>query len=131
MGRVGPLHESTATSYFTGLHQGRKETQEEKHSSNQQWLPPSRFFESLLSFTSIAWRYGDQVPLCVTEALRKRPSVRLHFETFSLRGLYLRDGEEQNLDPEGYAVVTSPCLHTIVVPTSAITLSDIRTTMVK
>lgn len=30
-------------------------------------------------------------------------------------GLYLRDGDEQNVDPEEYALVTSPCLHTIVV----------------
>ncbi|KFA81760.1 hypothetical protein S40288_11650 [Stachybotrys chartarum IBT 40288] len=116
-GKGGPFHRIlAATRYFYGLPEGRKETTDEKNDRIQRWLPLANYLERLPSLASITWTHSDQVPSCIVEALKQRPRIKLIIETFSLRGAYQQGGRGQNMDPEECALITSPCLHTIVVP---------------
>lgn len=79
------------------------------------WLPFASFILELPALRDLVW-FGS-VPRCVLDALdslhaAKRP-CRLHLSGFRLRSLVYDRDSPRPIDPDEYALVTSPALYSI------------------
>ncbi|PGH08459.1 hypothetical protein AJ80_07858 [Polytolypa hystricis UAMH7299] len=87
---------------------------EEKQSQSTAWMPLAQFIERCSSLENFVHDCFDQVTTCILEALHQRhPNCRLHVYKFGLRSLYQWQDNPQDIDPDEYALATSPFLNSI------------------
>ncbi|KAL1839815.1 hypothetical protein VTJ49DRAFT_1094 [Mycothermus thermophilus] len=88
---------------------------QEKRAERSAWIPFADFLAWLPVLHDLVYACSNQVPRCVLEALHKHhPQSRLHVSTFHLRSFARRlDDHDREVDPDEYALVTSPCLYSI------------------
>jgi hypothetical protein len=79
------------------------------------WLPLSRFISQLPALKDLVWAYGYRMPQPVLSAVHDK-GCRLHMHCFRLRSLVQSRDNPQPIDPDHYALATSPSLFSIVVP---------------
>lgn len=91
-------------------------TREAKQEQNEAWLPLAQFFDQLPNLKDLVYACTNQVPMCILTSLHQyHPKSRFHVHTFSLRSLYQLRDHPHDIDPDEFALATSPCLHSIVV----------------
>jgi hypothetical protein len=78
------------------------------------WVSLSRFISQLSGLQDLVWAYGSHIPQSVLSVVSARGS-RLHMHCFHLSSLVQQRDNPQPIDPDDYALVTSPCLYSIVV----------------
>ncbi|KAL1844214.1 hypothetical protein VTJ49DRAFT_3870 [Mycothermus thermophilus] len=100
-------------------------TPEHKQAQHEAWLPFAEFLGRLPPITDFVYSCKHQIPACVLAALHHHhPTSRLHVSTFSFRSLYQpAQGPYLPIDPDEYALVTSPCLYSIRLITTLCTHS--------
>ncbi|KAL2166913.1 hypothetical protein VTG60DRAFT_2021 [Thermothelomyces hinnuleus] len=85
-----------------------------KRAQHEAWLPFAQFLGQLPGLTDLVYSCTHQVPACVLTALHQHhPKSRLHVRTFSLRSLYQERDQLHDIDPDEFALATSPCLYSI------------------
>ncbi|KAF7531828.1 hypothetical protein G7054_g8513 [Neopestalotiopsis clavispora] len=95
-------------------------TPEAKQKHNEAWQPFARMIARLSRLEDLVYSCADQVPPCLLAALHQHhPQSRLHVHTFCLRSLLQKYDEIRDIDPDEYTLITSPCLYSIVLYTSA------------
>ncbi|KAL2115193.1 hypothetical protein VTJ04DRAFT_10856 [Mycothermus thermophilus] len=81
---------------------------------SEAWLPFVAFLEKLPGLKDLVYACANPVPLCVLTTLHQHhPKSRLHVHTFVLRSLYQHWNNLHDVDPDEYALLTSPVLSTI------------------
>ena len=91
-------------------------TRNEEEERNKGWLPLAGFFEQLPYLQDLIYACTHQIPICILTSLHQyHPNSHLHVHTFNLRSLCHPKSHPQDIDPNEYALVTSPCLYAIVV----------------
>lgn len=91
-------------------------TSNEEQERNKGWLPLARFLEQLPYLRDLIYACTHQIPICILKSLHQyHPNSRLHVHTFKLRSLCHAKSHPQDIDPNEFALVTSPCLYAIVV----------------
>ncbi|EFR02984.1 hypothetical protein MGYG_05982 [Nannizzia gypsea CBS 118893] len=89
-------------------------TDEEKQSQEAAWRPLVKFIKNLSGLKDLIYASTDQIPPCMLEALHLyHPKSRLHMRQFTLHSLFQLPNSPQDISPEEYALVTSPCLYSI------------------
>lgn len=78
------------------------------------WVSLSRFISQLSGLQDLLWAYSSHIPQSVLSAISAR-GCRLHMHHFRLESLIQQRNNPQPIDPDEYALVTSPCLYSIVV----------------
>jgi hypothetical protein len=95
-------------------------TPEAKQKHNEAWQPFAKFIARLSRLEDLVYSCVDQVPSCLLAALHQHhPQSRLHVHTFCLRSLLQKYDEIRDIDPDEYALITSPCLYSVVLYTSS------------
>jgi hypothetical protein len=84
------------------------------------WVPLGRFISQLPGLQDLVWAYGYRMPQSVLSAVSAR-GCRLHVHHFHLRSLVQFRDSPQPIDPDDYALVTSPSLSSIVVKLCGLT----------
>lgn len=83
-----------------------------KNAQKKAWLPFARLLGRLRRLTDLVYACSHQMPRCVLDVLHQcHPKSRLHIHAFSLRSLY--EHPNNNIDPDEFALITSPCLYSI------------------
>ncbi|KAL2022454.1 hypothetical protein VTK56DRAFT_5283 [Thermocarpiscus australiensis] len=89
-------------------------TPQHKQAQHAAWLPFTHFLGRLPGLTDLLYACTHQIPLCILTALHQRhPRIRLHVHAFSLRSLYQDMHQLHDIDPDEFALATSPCLYSI------------------
>jgi hypothetical protein len=87
---------------------------QQKQTQNEAWLPFAKFLGQLPALTDLVYACRHQIPPCVLTALHKNhPKSRLHIDAFSLRSLLQERHQLHDVDPDDFALATSPCLYNI------------------
>ncbi|ETS85763.1 hypothetical protein PFICI_03788 [Pestalotiopsis fici W106-1] len=95
------------------------DTQEAKKQHNEAWQPFADFISRLPALRDLVYSCADQVPPCLLAALHQHhPQSRLHVHTFALRSLLQKHDEIRDIDLDEYALITSPCLYSVLLYTS-------------
>lgn len=95
-------------------------THEEKQEQNEAWLPLAQFLGRLSNLKDLIYACLDQIPICILSSLhRTHPNSRLHMHTFNLRSLHYSKYDFNEVDPDEFALITSPCLYSIIASYSA------------
>ncbi|KAK0662498.1 hypothetical protein QBC41DRAFT_329750 [Cercophora samala] len=85
-----------------------------KQEQNEAWQSFVDFMGQLSGLRDLVYACTHQIPPCVLKALHQdHPRCRLHMHAFSLRSLYLTGSSDHAMDPDEYALLTSPCLYSI------------------
>ncbi|KAH6649346.1 hypothetical protein F5144DRAFT_588088 [Chaetomium tenue] len=87
---------------------------QQKEAPNEAWLPFAVFLGQLPALTDLVYGCTHQLPPCVLTALHKyHPRSRLHVDAFSLRSLRQERHQLHDIDPDDFALATSPCLYNL------------------
>jgi hypothetical protein len=87
---------------------------QQKQTQNEAWLPFTKFLGHLPALTDLVYACIHQMPPCVLTALQKHhPKSRLHIDSFNLRSLRQKGHQLHDIDPDDFALVTSPCLYSL------------------
>lgn len=87
---------------------------EERKRHNEAWLPLAQFVDKLSGLKELVYACNDQIQPCFLSALHRHSrNIRLYVDTFSLRSLYQPLGHPTDIDPDEFAIATSPCLYNI------------------
>ncbi|EAQ91901.1 hypothetical protein CHGG_00136 [Chaetomium globosum CBS 148.51] len=87
---------------------------QQKKAQNEAWLPFALFLGQLPALTDLVYACTHQLPPCVLAALHKyHPTSRLHVDAFSLRSLCQERHQLHDIDPDDFALATSPCLYNL------------------
>jgi hypothetical protein len=78
------------------------------------WMSLGRSISQLPGLQDLVWAYGSHVPRSVLSAVSAR-GCRLHMHCFRLGSLVQLRDSPQPIDPDDYALATSPSLSSIVV----------------
>lgn len=89
---------------------GPQYTQDQKAKQNEAWQPLAQFISRLIGLKDFIWVSYNQVPLCILSALHSLPQSRLHVHTLDFRSLYQPKDQPRDIDPDEYALATSPSL---------------------
>jgi hypothetical protein len=107
-------HEDDAFGQPTSLSGFSGSGEVESRDNNARWQPVAEFIYKLAALQHLIWASTDQVPRCMLDVLHSRlPNARLHVNTFSFRSLYQKVDHLHDVDPDEYALATSPCLSSI------------------
>ena len=99
-----------------GVYPGSKPdcTKENNMRSNKLWRPVAEFIATLPGLKDLIWASTDQVPRCILDVLHASlPRSRLRVHTFSLRSLYENPDGLIEVDPDEYALASSPNLYSV------------------
>jgi hypothetical protein len=86
----------------------------------EDWLPLNDFIVQLLGLRDFVWDYGYFMPPSILFTLTSR-DCRLHMHKFHLESLIRPRDSPQPIDANEYALLTSPCLHSIVIRVGSFT----------
>jgi hypothetical protein len=81
---------------------------------SESWLSLARFISQLPALKDLVWACSDYMPPCVLSAVHD-VGCRLHMHIFRLGSLSQSRNNQQPIDPDEYALATSPSLYSIVV----------------
>ncbi|KFY18083.1 hypothetical protein V492_00153 [Pseudogymnoascus sp. VKM F-4246] len=81
------------------------------------WKPLADFIGQLTGLQDLVWVYASWVPRCVLSVIHS-VGCRLHMHDFYLSSLVQNRDKLHDVDPDEFALATSPCLHSIIVPIS-------------
>ncbi|KFY46701.1 hypothetical protein V494_00365 [Pseudogymnoascus sp. VKM F-4513 (FW-928)] len=81
------------------------------------WKPLADFIGQLTGLQDLVWVYASRVPRCVLSVINS-VGCRLHMHNFHLSSLVQNRDNLHEIDPDDFALATSPCLHSIIVPIS-------------
>jgi hypothetical protein len=85
-----------------------------KQAQHAAWLPFAHFLAQLPGLTDLVYACTHQLPRCVLDALHQHhPRSRLHMHAFSFRSLHQARDTPTDIDPDEFALATSPCLYSI------------------
>lgn len=91
-------------------------TPQYKQTHNESWQPLAEFIGQLPGLKDMMFTCDHPMPSCLLKALHQHhPRSRLHVYDFDLRSLYQDPDNLHDIDPDEFALITSPCLHTIEV----------------
>lgn len=79
------------------------------------WKPLGEFIGQLPGLEDLVWAYTFSPPRYILSAVHT-VGCRLHMHNFHLGSLIQHRDQPHSFDPDEYALATSPCLHSIVVP---------------
>ncbi|ORY70360.1 uncharacterized protein BCR38DRAFT_405975 [Pseudomassariella vexata] len=96
-------------------HGATRLSQEDNRQLDKAWQPLSCFIRKLSGLKDVVYAADGQIPRCILEAVHFM-NCRLHMHTFSLRSLFQPRDLPQVIDADEYALATSPCLYSIIVP---------------
>jgi len=89
-------------------------TEQNKAIANKLWRPVADFLSTLPGLKDLIWASTDQVPRCILDVLHESlPRTRLHVNTFSLRSLHQKPHRIHDIDPDEYALASSPNLYSV------------------
>ena len=82
--------------------------------TGEPWLVLARFIGQLPALKDLVWGFA-KMPQPVLTAIHTAGACRLHMQRFYLHSLVVdRNGEPQVIDPDDYALATSPALYSVV-----------------
>lgn len=94
-------------------------TEQNKARCNEAWGPVAGFIPKFPGLKQLIWASTDQIPRCILDTLHgSLPKTRLHVHTFSLRSLYQKLDQLHDIDPDEYALASSPNLSSICAPST-------------
>ena len=94
-------------------------TEQNKARCNEAWGPVAGFIPTFPGLKELIWASTDQIPRCILDTLHgSLPKTRLHMHTFSLRSLYQKLDQLHDIDPDEYALASSPNLSSICAPST-------------
>lgn len=88
-----------------------------KKQEKEAWNPLAHWVKDLQGLTDVVHQCSDQIaPRLLSAIHRHHPAghIRLHMHVFSLRSLIRPKADRSPIDPDDWAIATSPCLHTVV-----------------
>ncbi|KAK3290940.1 uncharacterized protein B0H64DRAFT_410974 [Chaetomium fimeti] len=90
---------------------------QQKQAQHEAWLPFARFLGQLPALTDLVYTCVPQIPPCVVTALHQHhPRCRLHIDAFGLDSLCQKRDQLRDIDPDDFALATSPCLYSVRAP---------------
>ncbi len=104
------------TPYWFNGSRPRPKNQEQKDALDQPWIPLAHFISRLSGLKDLVWACENQLPPCLLSTIHEHhPRSRLHIHTFSLRSLYQNKDHLHDIDPDEFAIASSPCLTSLAV----------------
>ncbi|KAF2013526.1 hypothetical protein BU24DRAFT_483303 [Aaosphaeria arxii CBS 175.79] len=92
-----------------------------KRQANLRWRKFAAFIRTLPVLKELVWVSFDQVPRCLLDVLHTEcVNVTLHVLTFSIRSVYQGTTEYGEVDPDEYALISSPNLVSISGPSISV-----------
>ncbi|KAF3491783.1 uncharacterized protein GIQ15_01300 [Arthroderma uncinatum] len=89
-------------------------TEKEREKTDEAWLPLAKFIAQLPGLRDFIYSYPAQIPRCILSALHQyHPNSRLHISSFNFRSLCQEKGRPRDIDPDEFALATSPCLYSV------------------
>lgn len=79
------------------------------------WQPLAEFIGQLAGLQDLVWAYSARLPRCIL-SVSDAMICRLHMHRFRLRSLIQHHDHLRDVDPDEFALATSSCLYSIVVP---------------
>lgn len=83
--------------------------------SAKAWQPLADFISQLTGLQDLVWAYSARLPRCIL-SVADAMSCRLHMHRFRLHSLIQHRDHLRDVDPDEFALATSSCLYSIVVP---------------
>ncbi|KFX88309.1 hypothetical protein O988_09065 [Pseudogymnoascus sp. VKM F-3808] len=83
--------------------------------STEAWQPLADFIGQLSGLQDVVWAYGGKLPRCILSVVDAM-SCRLHMHRFRFHSLIQHRDHLRDVDPDEFALATSSCLYSIVVP---------------
>ncbi|PGH00303.1 hypothetical protein AJ80_09197 [Polytolypa hystricis UAMH7299] len=91
---------------------------QEAWAEDDAWIPLANLMRRLSALRDLVYACTNQFPPCLLAVLHEElPCCRLDMRSFALRSL-----DQEEMDPQELALVTSPCLHAVVAPPASYTL---------
>ncbi|KAH6844613.1 hypothetical protein B0I37DRAFT_343081 [Chaetomium sp. MPI-CAGE-AT-0009] len=102
------------SGFGSKFHAGPALSTEQKQAQHEAWLPFAQFLGQLPALSDLVYACTHQIPPCVLGALHQHhPKSRLHIDAFDLRSLYQERDQLHDIDPDDFALATSPCLYSL------------------
>ncbi|KFZ02497.1 hypothetical protein V500_00163 [Pseudogymnoascus sp. VKM F-4518 (FW-2643)] len=83
--------------------------------STEAWQPLAGLIGQLAGLQDLVWAYRSRLPRCIL-SVADAMSCRLHMHSFYLSSLIQHRDHLRDVDPDEFALATSSCLYSIVVP---------------